>query len=365
MKVAFSMSDKCIVALLCLFGLFAGCTTPRHAPSPLPRFVTDYREQSVYDQLKRLTVKLELREFGKLDSCIMTTGSAMGGTAFEVLPFKSVVQREFQEAISKNFLRAGERGVKAKVVLEVVPRVYEIERNTSNDVRCNMDFSIKLYAPRTDFPPKELIYRKVTVYHDIEGLIPCSLYAAIQNVVKDFITDLPEDPDLMASLRDLLVGHGDINYEDPIPNTVGQDIYYNEAAHVKCNDDERDIVEKWAKEQITRVRGERYFKNIEYCVFFSPSKFDDETRRLDLIYDIIARKDFIMIPSSANGRSGRCFVDCVSFKTYDSQTLMKIIQSRLLRSAKENGTPAANVEVTNLYRDNDNPEFCRAEYKFK
>ena len=168
----------------------------------------------------------------------------------------------------------------------------------------------------------------------------------------------------MSALGDLLVGHGDIIYEDPIPKKVGQTTYYNEVASVKCNDDERDDVEKWAKGVIWD-RGRRYFKSTRYCVFFSPSLFDDETRRLDLHYDIIGWDGFIMIPDSDNGRFGRCFMDCHYFRVKDVETAKKSMRNLLLRRASEKGASYASVELKDYREDKDNPGFCKAEYEFR
>jgi len=370
MRMFHKQNCKYIGAAALLLGLlvFVGCTTTRKTPSPIPRFVTGYRNPAVYKKFKRLAVKLELREFKELESCIMTTGTKMGGTAFELVPFKTIVESEFMDLISKNFLNASEKGVKAKVVLEVLPRVHEIERNDLDEVKCTVEFYITLYAPRTDYLASGRIYKEIykeTVeYHDIEGLYPCSLYAAVQKIVKSFISDLPHNPDLMSALGDLLVGHGDIIYEDPIPKKVGQTTYYNEVASVKCNDDERDDVEKWAKGVIWD-RGRRYFKSTRYCVFFSPSLFDDETRRLDLHYDIIGWDGFIMIPDSDNGRFGRCFIDCHYFRVKDVETAKKSMRNLLLRRASEKGASYASVELKDYREDKDNPGFCKAEYEFR
>ena len=366
MKFCLDRNCKYIGAAALFFGLvvLVGCTTRRVVPSPIPRFVTDYREQAVYKKFKRLTVRLELREFDKLDKCIMITGTKMGGTAFELLPFRDIVEREFLDLISRNFLNAGKEGVKARVVLEVVPRVHEIERNDLGDVKCTIDFTIKLYAPRTDFPATEQIYTEVVEYHDIEGLVPCSLYAAIQKVVKGFISDLPSNPDLMSALGDLLVGHGDIEVVASLPGNIGQATYFNEVASVKCNDDDRDDVERWAK-RVIKDQSRWHFKDVRYCVFFSPSLFEKETRRLDLHYDVIGWEGFIMIPGSDNGRFGRCFIDCHYFRIQDLVTAKERMRTLLLRRASKNGATRANVELKNFRVDKDNPGFCRAEYEFR
>ena len=108
-----------------------------------------------------------------------------------------------------------------------------------------------------------------------------------------------------------------------------------------------------------------YFTNGKYCVFFSPSLFDDETRRLELHYDIVEKKGFIPIPASASGRFGRCFLDCYHYKIHDVETAKKSMRNLLFRWASETGESPANVEVKNYRVDKDNPEFCCADYEFR
>ena len=378
MKIFFMRTWKCAVVASVVLEQFVGCTTPRHAPSPRPRFVTDYRDEFVHQRLKRLPVKLEFREFDRLDSIVLDTGTTIAGTSYELLPFKSIVQREFEELISRNFCLAGKNGVKSKLVMEVVPANYNIELNAIGDVDCNMDFSIRLSAPKTDFPPRVLSCKAVADYRDIEGVIPCSLYAAIQKAAKDCISEISYDVDLMGNLDDLLerIGHGDLYYE-PILHSAGAGAYftsarsgsyYTEAAHVKCNDDDFHDVEKWAKEQIKKVRGELHFKNSKCCVFFLSSKYDKDTTRLDLLYDIIEWNDFIVIPDGANGRFGRCFIDYGSFK-YQSNEDAKAkenMRERLLGLSEQiYRTSAANVVLRNFRKDADNFGFRVAEYEYE
>ena len=101
------------VTILFLSSLLIGYgAQSRHEPRLTPRFVTDYHEDSVYKNLKRLRVKLETREFEKLVNCPMRTEGTLG-PKFEFFPFKAIVEREFEEFISTNFYNAGQAGVEA------------------------------------------------------------------------------------------------------------------------------------------------------------------------------------------------------------------------------------------------------------
>ena len=365
------------VTILFLSSLLIGYgAQSRHEPRLTPRFVTDYHEDSVYKNLKRLRVKLETREFEKLVNCPMRTEGTLG-PKFEFFPFKAIVEREFEEFISTNFYNAGQAGVAAKLVLEVVPLNYAIERDDSDDITCDMEFSINLSAPKTDFPPKQFICRsEPTIYHDIEGLVPCSLYAATQRIVKDFIHKLSGDPNVMTHLLDLVYGE-DFKVEEPFTYSLGEELHYRShseytkayggTANVKCNDSERDDVEEWAKERIKKVRGELYFMGSPYCVFFSPSSYDQG--RLYLRYDIVARHDFIMISNGINGQSGRCFIDCASLKiglgetARECETAKEQMKEFLKNWVEDHGDSAADVVLKNFGKDRDNPGFCRAEYE--
>ena len=193
MKTFFTRNWKCAAWALFILGFLAGCSTQRQLPNPRPRFVTDYRDQFIYRLLRRLPVRLELPEFDKSDSCIMVDAeSPIGTTSYELLPFKSIVKREFEEFIATNFRLVG-NDRKANLVLEVTPSDYSVRRKSTDDIECTVSFDV-LFKAATDEPGKPLftqIHRlschAAVDYYDIEGLVPCSIYAAIQKAVKNCI----------------------------------------------------------------------------------------------------------------------------------------------------------------------------------
>ena len=373
MKTIFLRNWKYTALALFMVCLFTGCSTKRHNPNPIPRFVTDYREQFVYERLNRLPVRLELPEFDKLDSCIMVdSGSTIGVTSYELLPFKSIVKREFEEFISNNFSLVGD-GVKANLVLEVVPSNYDVKRNDTDDVECTMSFDV-IFKAATDEPGKPLftqIHRLTcnasVEYHDIEGIVPCSIYAAIQKVVKHCIKQISVDANLMSTLGTLVpigIAHGPMIYDEPIKMPAGRgSYYYKENASVVCNDEVPDKVRKWAMKEIKdRWQHKRLFRYP--CVFFSRAEFAKEERLWKFNYDIIEWNEFIVIPDlTTSGRTGRCFLDS-RIVANDDKKARGYMKNRMIDWFEdEKGHKPGKVELRNFHQDKNNSGFRMAEYE--
>ena len=354
-----------IMTLFVLAALSAGAT-PRHAPSPRPRFVTGYRNQSVYEQLKRLRVKLELSELKKLDSCIMVdSGSTIGVTSYELLPFKPIVEHEFREFVSTNFCLVGD-GEASRVMLKVIPLSYDTKRSATDDIECAMLFRVEFKDTRNAELLGKLNCETIVKYHEIEGIIPCSLYAAIQNVVAHCIDQLAGNADLRNRLEKLIKHHGPVIEAHAMEMSVGNgSYYYKQRATVACNDDFPDNVSAWAVEKIKEQWGNGRLFN-DPCVFFSKSKFDKEEGVWEFYYDIIESGNFIVIPDATTwGRKGRCFIDCDSLRINDDKKAEAYMRKRLLQWFKDIDNPAGSVELKEFHQVEDSPRFRMAEYECK
>ena len=368
MKTFFIRNWKYAAWALFMLGVFAGCSTQRHTPNPRPRFVTDYREQAIYEKLKRLPVRLELSGFDeKLPS--VDSESPIGTTAYELLPFKPIVKREFEEFIDTNFRLVG-NDVKANLVLKVVPENYPVKRNSADDIECAMSFKVSFKAA-TDEPGKplftqihELFCHAAVDYHDIEGLVPCSIYAAVQKAVKNCIKQIAGDANLMEKLRRLLVPHGPVIYGKSFEMPAGKDsYYYKEDAHGACNDDEPVEVQNWAMQEIrNRWSHTRLFNTS--CMFFSRAEFIPDERVWMFNYDIIERNEFIVIPDrTTGGYTGRCFLDC-TVVTNDVKRAEVYMKNRLSDwFLDEKDHRPSKVELLNFHKDENNSGFHIAEYK--
>ena len=368
MKTFFIRNWKYAAWALFMLGVFAGCSTQRHTPNPRPRFVTDYREQTIYEQLKMLLVRLEHPGFAeKLPS--VDSESPIGTTAYELLPFKPIVKREFEECIATNFTLVG-NDVKADLVLEIVPADYTVKRNSTDDIESDMSFKV-IFKAATDEPGKplfmqihELPCHAAVDYHDIEGLVPCSIYAAVQKAVKDCIKQIAGDANLMEKLRRLLKPHGPMIYGKSLERPAGKDsYYYKEDANVACNSDEPVKVKNWAMQEIgNRWSHTRLFNSP--CVFFSRVEFIPNERKWMFNYDIIERNEFIVIPDrTMGGYTGRCFLDCtvVTNDVKIAEVYMKNKLSDWFKDEKDHRP--SKVELQNFHVDESNSGFHMAEYE--
>lgn len=373
MRSVFIVPWKYAAGALFMFGVFAGCSTQRHIPNPRPRFVTNYREQNIYEQLKRLPVRLELPEFDKLDYCIMVDAeSPIGTTSYELLPFKPIVKREFEDFIATNFTLVG-NDVKANLVLEVIPADYTVKRNSADGIECSMSFDV-LFKAATDEPGKPLftqIHRlschATANYYDIEGLVPCSIYAAIQKVVKNCIRQISGNANLMGKLCIFVpvgITHDPLIYNESIKMPAGKDFYYyKENASVACNDDVPEKVKNWAMQEIrNRWLHKRLFKSP--CVFFSRAEFVPDERLWMFNYDIIERNEFIVIPDiTTSGNTGRCFLDC-RIEANDDKRAEVYMKNRVIDWFEdEKGHKPSKVELRNFNKDENNSGFRMAEYE--
>ena len=368
MRSVFIVPWKYAVGALFMFGVFAGYSTQRHIPKPRPRFVTDYREQNIYEQLKVLQVRLELPGFAeKLPS--VDSESPIGTTAYELLPFKPIVKREFEEFIATNFTLVG-NDVKANLVLEIIPADYTVKRNSADDIESAMSFKV-IFKAATDEPGKplftqihELSCHAVVDYHDIEGLVPCSIYAAVQKAVKNCIKQIAGDANLMGKLRGLITPHGPVIYGKSFEMPAGKNsYYYKEDANVACNGDEPVKVKNWAMQEIrNRWSHTRLFNTS--CVFFSRVEFIPDERMWMFNYDIIERNEFIVIPDrTMGGYTGRCFLDC-TVVTNDVNRVEVYMKNRLSDWFKdEKDHRPSKVELLNFHKDENNSGFHMAEYE--
>lgn len=372
MKTNLLPSWKGRAVALFMLGLMAGCSTPRGEKLPLrPRFVASYHKDSPYE-LNRLPVKLVFRQLENRERCIMVDAeSTIGDPRIEKLPFRSIVEEEFKEFIRTNFCLV-DANKPSRLVLEVIPSSKApITRSPTHDVTCDISFKV-IFKDSTVNSTTLLFTLDCSAkaeYHDIETITPCSLYAAIQNAVKDCGDRLFEDPDYMKSLVRLIPDpHGLLNYGEQTFMPVGKNsdhYYYKESATVACNDDEPKEVKKWAMAAIKeKWRNRRFFKNP--CVFFR-SKFVKETSSWEFDYDIIEWRPFIVIPDrTMSGYTGRCFVDYRKAGVINKKEELKnYMQNELLMWFVQNDDPAVDVEVRVNDEDEDNFEFRMAEYERK
>ena len=372
MKTVFIRNWKCAAGALFMLGFLVGCSTQRQRPipNPRPRFVTHYREQTISEQLKWLRVRLELSGFAeKLPSA--DSESPIGTTAYELFPFKSIVKQEFEECIATNFRLVG-NGVKANLVLEVVPENYSVKRNSADDIECTMSFNVR-FKEGTDEQGKPLFTQTYDLschatvdYHDIEGLVPCSIYAAIQKTVKDCIKQIAGNANLMAKLNNLFTPHGQMSYDVKDKMPFGKDsYYYKQKATVACNDDEPMKVKEWAMKQIKdEWSHENRFKHP--CVFFSRAEFVPAESSWIFNYDIIEWNAFIVIPDlTTSGYTGRCFLDC-SIVANDNKRAEEYLKNKVSDWFEdEKGHKPSKVELRNFHQDENSLGFRMAEYECK
>ena len=371
MKTNLLPSWKGRAVALFLLGLMAGCSTPRGEKLPVrPRFVASYHKDSNY-ALNRLPVKLDFRQLENREKCIMVDSeSTIGDPRFEKLPFRQIVEDEFKEFVSTNFCLVG-NDKPSRLVLEVIPSSKDpITRSPACDVKC--DISFKVTFKDSSINSTTLLFTLdcsgTAEYHDIEAMTPCSLYAAIQKAVNNCGDRLFDDADYMKSLVRLIPGkepHGPVIYDEPTKMPIGNDTdyYFKQRATVACNDDDPGKVKTWAKAEIReRWLRQRYFN--DPCVFFTQNSKDGML--LEFNYDIIERRDFIVIPDlTRGGRTGRCFVDYRKLKLGTDKEILDYMRGQLLAWFKANGDSAGNVDL-NLYAEGeDNLGFRMAEYERK
>ena len=364
------MNPKCGVCAILMFVLFGGCTTTRHEPEKITRFVRSYVNDDVCGKLRTLPVRLNLKDC--VDKCVMTKTSMVGTSTDWPMPFKKPVEREFKEMISSNFCIANSNRL-AKVELKVEPLWIDLNRDFWGTVFCNLTFSTKLLDPvdGSKRPFFEHTYQNSTRCADVEKIVPVCLYEAIQRTTRNMVDDIAGDPELMERLEDLLVENNGPSMDSYKLVPVEKGKWYKGSACVTCNGWDRGSAWDWAMKRIrSRCNQELEIKRSNYSII-TRREYDDVTQQWDFNFNVViwdSYPHFITLPKNQEGNSGSCVLQVLSAPLLSDSKENKdkvalAIKMLISREMKRKGRMPLEVKLTHLERDEDDERIFKAEYE--
>lgn len=272
---------RLFVALL-VAALMSGCafTGMRREPPDLPKYIVG--EGCLTGVYRDLPVTVDAMKCP--DSAAVCNSGVFGGTSSSGLtPVRGVIRNEFEEMVKQVF-RAPVGGEREKMMISISTRSVVVTRRGST-YTCELILEVSLIDPIVqDRRPyfRSIFKSKMSGRERQDGFVPRCEYAAIHDIMNQFLEEIRKNRNVMRRLDELVVNPTDMK-EPPklarIFHAKRADGSVSGSCDVLCNDWDAFDADRWARTMIREACAGRLGVMPERVRVVFTSKYDEVDHR--------------------------------------------------------------------------------------